>query len=207
MLAAINGGDPADRSSIDMPFRFDPEDGIDGMRVGYLPTAFEDDAATEVDHAALAAIRELGVDVVELTLPELPYESLMAVLFDEAAAAFEELTLTDRDDELVWQEPNPPDEVAEFFREGYPAMTDRVGIERAVCEAGYGLVGGFTLPDAAWWDDYYTPLEAKLPSLKQKYAGDEEALGVVAMTESEIDMRRRYGRSYGYQFFVCRKSA
>ncbi len=105
VLAAINGGDPADRSSIDMPFGFDPEAIIDGMRVGFLPSAFDDDAATEVDHAALAAMRELNVEVVELSLPDLPYGSLMAVLFAEAAAAFEELTLSNRDDELVWQDP------------------------------------------------------------------------------------------------------
>ena len=38
------------------------------------------------------------------SLPDLPYASLMGVLYAEAAAAFEELTLTDRDDELGWQE-------------------------------------------------------------------------------------------------------
>ncbi len=105
VLAAINGGDPSDRGSIDMPFGFDPQAGIDGTRVGHLPTAFEDDGATEVDHQALAAMRDLGIEVRELTLPDLPYGSLMSVLFAEAAAAFEELTLSDRDDELVWQEP------------------------------------------------------------------------------------------------------
>lgn len=66
-------------------------------------------------------------------------------------------------------------------------------------------VGDFTLPDSAWWNDYYTPLEAKLPSLKHKHLGDEEALGVIAITDAEIDMRRRFGLSYGYHFFISRK--
>ena len=38
---------------------------------------------------------------MELSLPDLPYGSLMGVLYAEAAAAFEELTLSDRDDQLV----------------------------------------------------------------------------------------------------------
>ena len=36
-------------------------------------------------------------------MPEWPYGTLMTILYVEAAAAFEELTLSDRDDELVWQ--------------------------------------------------------------------------------------------------------
>ena len=104
VLAAINGGDPADRSSIDAPFAFDAGASIDGMRLGYLPETFEDKDATDVDRAALQAARELGVELVELKLPDLPYGSLMAVLYAEAAAAFEELTLSDRDDLLVWQD-------------------------------------------------------------------------------------------------------
>jgi len=104
VLAAINGGDPADRSSIKAPFNFDAGVGIAGLRLGWLPAAFEDDAVTEVDRAALAAAKRRGVELVELRLPDLPYGSLMGVLYAEAAAAFEELTLTDRDDELVWQD-------------------------------------------------------------------------------------------------------
>jgi Asp-tRNA(Asn)/Glu-tRNA(Gln) amidotransferase A subunit family amidase len=104
VLAAINGGDPADRSSIDAPFNFDAGAGIAGMRLGWLRAAFEDEGASDVDRAALEAAKRLDVDLVEVSLPDLPYGSLMGVLYAEAAAAFEELTLSDRDDELSWQE-------------------------------------------------------------------------------------------------------
>ena len=64
VLAAINGADSsADRFSIDAPFRFDAEADISRMKLGYLPEAFGEDA-TDVDHAALAASRRLGVEVV-----------------------------------------------------------------------------------------------------------------------------------------------
>ncbi len=104
VLAAINGGDPADRSSIAAPFPFHAGADASSMRVGYIPALFESDDATEIDRAAFGAMRGLGVDLVPVEMPDLPYGALMAVLFAEAAAAFEELTLTDRDDELVWQE-------------------------------------------------------------------------------------------------------
>lgn len=107
--------------------------------------------------------------------------------------------------ELVWLTPDPPDEVARFFEQEYPAMDDIPGVRQVFSEKDYDLVDDFTLPDSAWWDDYYSPLEAKLPALQEKYAGDHQALEIVAMTEREIAMRRRFGETYGYQFFVARK--
>lgn len=107
--------------------------------------------------------------------------------------------------ELVWLDEHPPAEVAEYFGNEYPAMTSVKATNDMIHETGYEPVGNFTLPDCAWWDDYYAPLEAKLPTLRQKYAGDDEALGVIAMSAAEIDMRRRFSQSYGYHFFVARK--
>ena len=140
VLAAINGGDPADRSSIDAPFNFDAAAGLEGLRLGWLPAAFEDEGATEVDRAALQAARGLGVELVELRLPDLPYGSLMGVLYAEAAAAFEELTLTDRDDLLVWQDrgawPNA------FRKARFLSAVDHVQLDRLryrVMEAVGGL--------------------------------------------------------------------
>ena len=103
VLAAINGRDDADRFSIDAPFRFDAEADISGLKLGHLPDAFGE-GSTEVDHAALAASRRLGVEVVEVSLPALPYEALMNMVYAEAAAAFEDLTLSNLDDTLKWQD-------------------------------------------------------------------------------------------------------
>jgi Asp-tRNA(Asn)/Glu-tRNA(Gln) amidotransferase A subunit family amidase len=103
VLAALNGGDSADRSSIAAPFVFDANRPIAGLRLGYLPDAFGD-GATPVDHAALAAARRLGVEVVEVALPDLPYGALMNILYAEAAASFEDLTLGNLDETLTWQD-------------------------------------------------------------------------------------------------------
>ena len=107
--------------------------------------------------------------------------------------------------ELVWLDDHPVREAVEFFDSEYPAMTNVAAINLIIRQTGYETISDFTISDSAWFDYYYTPLQAKLPALKQKYAGDEEALAVVATTESEIDIRSRFGYSYGYQFFVARK--
>ncbi len=59
------------------------------------------------------------------------------------------------------------------------------------------LLGHFALPDAAWWENYYNPLEARLPELRSRYESDEEALAVIQMTEAEIVLRRKFPDAYG----------
>ena len=103
VLAALNGADINDRTTIAAPFVFDAGAGIKGLKVGYLPEAFGE-GATGIDHAALAAVRAMGVEVVEVGLPDLPYGALMNILFAEAAASFEDLTLSNLDDTLTWQD-------------------------------------------------------------------------------------------------------
>jgi len=104
--------------------------------------------------------------------------------------------------ELLWLTDDPPREAAVFFAQEYPAMTDIDGNLAIFAQEGYRVIGHFTIPDQAWWDEYYTPLKAKLPSLREKYSGDQEALELIQMTETEIEIRQTYGESYGYEFFV-----
>ena len=103
VLDAINGADIDDRCTIAAPFAFDATKGTHELTLGYLPEAFGK-GSTDVDHAALAAAKRLGIEVVEVSLPDLPYGSLMNGLYAEAAAAFEHLTLSDLDDTLTWQD-------------------------------------------------------------------------------------------------------
>jgi Asp-tRNA(Asn)/Glu-tRNA(Gln) amidotransferase A subunit family amidase len=145
VLAATNGADDADRFSIEAPFRFDAAADISGLKLGYLPEAF-DEGATEVDHAALAASRRLGVEVVEVSLPPLPYEALMNVVYAEAAAAFEDLTLSDLDDTLKWQDdgawPNT------FRKARFLSAVDHIQLDRLRYQVMLALDELFTKVDA-----------------------------------------------------------
>lgn len=105
VLAAISGAHPGDPSSIDLPLGHDARLPLAGLRVGVVPSWLDADGVTDVDRTAVAAARDLGAQVVERPpLASLPYPNLYLVLFAEAAAAFEQLTESDRDDELHWQD-------------------------------------------------------------------------------------------------------
>jgi len=93
VLHAIGGPDPGDVSSVPSHLDFDATAPATGLRVGYFPAWMKENPATDIDRAALVLARTLGMVPTEVSLPDWPYSSLMPVLFSEAAAAFEELTL------------------------------------------------------------------------------------------------------------------
>jgi Asp-tRNA(Asn)/Glu-tRNA(Gln) amidotransferase A subunit family amidase len=103
VLDAIHGADAGDPSSLSLPLDFVAARPIAGRRVGWMPAEFE--RAKPPERAALEKLRGLGVELVELDFPDLPQRALELILNAEAAAAFESLTLRDRDDELAWQAP------------------------------------------------------------------------------------------------------
>ena len=94
VLQAITGQDAGDASSVPSRLEFDGSASPKGLRVGYFPSWMKEAPATDVDRGALEMVRKLGMTAVEVSLPDWPYGSLMPVLFSEAAAAFEELTLS-----------------------------------------------------------------------------------------------------------------
>lgn len=100
VLSALNGFDVVDASSIDMGFSYDGRRELSRLTVGYDPAWFEGDEVRATDKSALASIARLNVTLKEITLPDLPVEEIMMPLGVESAAAFEELTLSGRDDLL-----------------------------------------------------------------------------------------------------------
>jgi len=103
VLHAISGPDPGDLSSVPSRFDFDAGASVKGLRVGYFPAWMAESPATDVDRAALEAVRKVGMAPVEVKIPGWPYDSLNAILFAESAAAFEELTISHGVDQLKMQ--------------------------------------------------------------------------------------------------------
>ncbi len=106
ILDAITGPDPGDLGSVPSKLAFDAGASIAGLRVGYFPAWMKDAPATDVDRAALEAIGKVGMVPVAVSLPDWPYDSLNLILFAEGAAAFEELTLSGKLDQLKAQVPD-----------------------------------------------------------------------------------------------------
>jgi Asp-tRNA(Asn)/Glu-tRNA(Gln) amidotransferase A subunit family amidase len=115
VLEAIHGPDNQDRTVKDVPFSWDATLKPTALRVGYNKAAFElperndknqlQHGTKRFDDAALDVLRKLGVRLIPVELPEMPYGAMRLVLTAEGAAAFDELTRSGRDKELVQQTP------------------------------------------------------------------------------------------------------
>jgi Asp-tRNA(Asn)/Glu-tRNA(Gln) amidotransferase A subunit family amidase len=106
VLNTISGPDPGDVSSVPSKLDFNADASVQGLRVGYFPGWMKQNPATDVDRAALAAVKKVGMVPVEVAIPDWPYDSLDLILFAEAAAAFEELTLSGGLNQLKMQVPD-----------------------------------------------------------------------------------------------------
>jgi Asp-tRNA(Asn)/Glu-tRNA(Gln) amidotransferase A subunit family amidase len=124
VMSAIYGPDGHDRSVKDAAFNWDAEFDWKKLRVGYLNSEFETPTlaadATEVQkkgfarqvydakygQAAVAALKKMGVTLVPVAMPKgYHFGDITPVLGAEAAAAFDDLTLSGRDKLLTGQKP------------------------------------------------------------------------------------------------------
>lgn len=99
VLNAIRGSDGIDPSVHDAPFNYSRSADVRKLRVAYFQKAFEENYPTrDNDLKALDVLRSLGVELKPIDLtPSIPVSSLRLMLNAEAAAAFDELTRSNRD--------------------------------------------------------------------------------------------------------------
>ena len=108
--------------------------------------------------------------------------------------------------DATWRKENPPPEIKAGFDLDYPTMGWLYDDVAVIQDCGFELVGHFTLPEEAWWDDFYTPMETRIAGLRGKYSDDIEALAILDQLAEEPRMHRRYSEYYDYEFFVARHS-
>ncbi|HLH09266.1 MAG TPA: amidase family protein [Terriglobales bacterium] len=106
VLRTISGPDSGDLNSVSSSLDYDANAPIKGLRIGYFPAWMKEPPATDVDRAALEAVGKLGMTPVEVILPNWSYDSLDLILFAEAAASFEEITVNGDVDQLKAQVPD-----------------------------------------------------------------------------------------------------
>ncbi|MCB0080791.1 MAG: amidase [Caldilineaceae bacterium] len=101
---AIYGPDGADLTVVQRPFVWEPELDLQKLRIGYTPKEFEAEYEGQAnDLASLDVLRAMGVELLPIELPDYPLKAMNFILSVEAAAAFDELTRSNRDDLLVRQ--------------------------------------------------------------------------------------------------------
>ena len=103
VYSIIKGTDGEDHSVVDVPFQVPVKKELKSLRIGFVASAFNDSTTSDNDRIVIDRLRELGFTMVPIELPEFPTNSLSFLLDVEAAAAFDELTRSNRDDQLVRQ--------------------------------------------------------------------------------------------------------
>lgn len=106
--------------------------------------------------------------------------------------------------DCVWRgDERPPEAVAAFA--DYPGMARVDDVIGVIERSPFTFIDHFPLPDEAWWDDFYSPMERRIEELRKRYAGDAQAQAILDQLAQEPDMHRRLGTAYGYAFFVARR--
>ncbi len=170
---------------------------------------------------ATVAVRGLGnriqtkvCDMAKLGLPTASFDlvwsegALYSIGIENALCVCYELLRTGgyvAFTDAVWRKENPPPEVKASFDLDYPAMGQVIDILAAIEKTGFLLIGHFSLPDEAWWDDFYTPMEIRIKELRDKYKGEDDAITVLDQLAQEPKMHRKYSDCYAYEFFVARR--
>lgn len=107
ILEAIAGGDLDDPGSARKSFRFFPQFAPKpaALRAGYSKADIEESADPVLRpalRAAVDALRAMGVEMVDVSLPDLPYSAIASTIIGaEAASAFEDLIVDGRIDQLI----------------------------------------------------------------------------------------------------------
>ncbi len=106
VVSTIAGDDGQDLASIKSePFHFYNDlYFLKNVTLGYDPKWFEGDSVSPVERASLEAAKRAGFKLVKLSLPDLPIDPMNAIVTVEAAAAFEEMTLSGTVNELSAQD-------------------------------------------------------------------------------------------------------
>lgn len=101
----IRGKDGQDPNLVDLPFNYNPKKDIKSLRIGYVEDYFKEKYDFRAnDSLTLRTLREMGLNLIPIKLPEqIPSMAISIMLEAEAAAAFSDLTLTQKDTMMVLQ--------------------------------------------------------------------------------------------------------
>ena len=106
----IKGTDGKDPGAVNMPFNYSAKTDIKKIRIGYAKNFFDRIKDTSANEwKVLKAFEQMGVQLIPLNFPDsaaYPYDIVGITLASESAAAFDELTRTDLDDQLTRQNRN-----------------------------------------------------------------------------------------------------
>ncbi len=107
--------------------------------------------------------------------------------------------------EASWFTPERPEEIEQFWQEGYPGI-DTIPHKVAQMEsAGFIPVASFILPEQCWSTEFFAPQVKAREIFLAKYAGNPAAENFIAYMLHEEELYRKYKEYYGYVFYIGKK--
>ncbi|QDU76835.1 Demethylrebeccamycin-D-glucose O-methyltransferase [Bremerella volcania] len=105
--------------------------------------------------------------------------------------------------ELTWLTDHPPQPAVEFWEAEYPAISNVDANLKKMQSAGFEIIDHFTLPTEDW-HNFYGPVEQRIASYREQHAENEVARAILDMQQTEVDLWKKHGDSYGYVFYLGR---
>jgi len=108
--------------------------------------------------------------------------------------------------EISWITDNRPNEIQKYWDQAYPEMDSIPNKLSQLKKNGYTPLAHFVLPQACWLDNYYDPIEERLPNIKRKNPKNKDVDAFIIQEQEEIRLYKKYKEYYSYVFYIARKT-
>ena len=174
----------------------------------------------QLESAAAAAglssrIKIRAADFGTLTFPDASFDMIWSegaayqLGFREALQAWRRLLRSNGwlvVSECTWLTDTPPADVSAYWRQAYPGMATIAANADAAAAEGFVVHDTMALPPSDWSDAYYGPLRERMGALHNEAAKHPALAEVIDETEHEMAMFAQASDSYGYVFYVLRRT-
>ena len=107
--------------------------------------------------------------------------------------------------EITWLRQDIPEQLRTYWEQEYPEIATASKKIKTLEQFGYTPIGYFTLPPECWIEEYYQPLEEGLGNFLKRNNHSESAKAIVAETQQEIAMYKKYQDYFSYGFYIAKK--
>lgn len=107
--------------------------------------------------------------------------------------------------EITWLTDVRPAELQEHWDAEYPEIDVASAKIQILEKQGFTPIGYFVLPQSCWLDEYYRPMQARFEDFLLRNDNSEEARGIVAAEQHEIDLYERYKEYVSYGMYIAKK--
>lgn len=110
--------------------------------------------------------------------------------------------------EITWTTAKRPKEIETYWQDNYPHIDTASAKLAQLEQAGYQPLGYFVLPQSAWWENYYAPLQDSFAAFLARHEGSDDAdqaQALVTASQEEIARYQAYHSYYSYGMYVAAK--